>query len=117
MYAAVRPWQEEWQEGCIDVSDADCAWLCSRPESIKNLILRFPPSCLVRGKVDLLCPARGSVGIVTSYFEPSEEYPYGTVSVRPGPEADKRFACDPDWLEVVGYWRGLSHERIKAILG
>jgi hypothetical protein len=56
-------------------------------------------------------PAQGTVGVVTSYFED------GTVSVRQNPDSEHRARCEPEWLEVVGYWRGLTPEVMAALIG
>lgn len=111
-------WMDEWQRGEPDLDDESVEWLRTRPGAVQQLMLRFPPSCIVRavdGK-QLLCPAPGTHGIVTSYSEPSEEKPKGLVSVRDGPYGSVRHQCLPEWLEVVGYWKGLTPERLKKIL-
>lgn len=81
------------------------AWLQSRPESIKALARRFPPFCRVRANQPLACPRQGTVGVVRSWFEA------GSVGVEQERGEDYamivpvglRGACDPEWLEVVGY--------------
>jgi hypothetical protein len=47
---------------------------------------------------------------VTSYYDD------GALSVRQSPGADTRAVCDPEWLEVVGYWNGITPERVREIL-
>jgi hypothetical protein len=46
-------------------------WLRSRPEPVQKLMREFPPECKVmaRESVELMVPAPGVVGTVTSWFE------------------------------------------------
>lgn len=100
-------------------------WMRSRPDSIKELMRRFPPACYVKALVPLSTPAPGIIGQVMTYFEPDETHPLGLVSVQaPDPffGIDHRAQCRPEWLEVVGYYDNKefgfiqSHEWIKEIL-
>jgi hypothetical protein len=111
-------WVAEWLKEVAWVEDAESiAWLKDRPPIIKEMMLKFPPSCVVKANRPLHCPAPGGFAIVTSYFEPSEEKPNGLISVRNGPEGDTRHQCQPEWLEVVGYWQGVTPERLQHIFG
>ena len=102
-------WVSDWlnETGELDSSGID--WMRSRPESIKELMLRFPPSCVVCHARGLLTADEG-YAIITSYSED------GLVSVRPSPDASVRGQVDPEELEVVGYWHGLTPERVAEIL-
>jgi len=108
-------WANAWQEGTMEFDKDSIDWIKSRPENIRDLLIRFPPSCIVRATRSLVCPAPGDVGIITSYSEPDEKYPNGTVSVRASPYACTRAQCDPEWLTVVGYYQGITPEVIKMI--
>ena len=110
-------WVAEWVRGEWVEDTESIAWLKDRPPVIKEMMLIFPPSCVVRANQRLHCPAPGGFGIVTSYFEPCEEKPSGLISVRNGPEGDTRHQCQPEWLEVVAYWQGITPERLCEIFG
>lgn len=47
------------------------AWLRARPEPVQKLMREFPPECKVMARegVELMVPAPGVVGTVTSWFE------------------------------------------------
>jgi len=112
------PWIDDWQNGELIAEDEPDIreWIQSRPESVRKLMLKFPPSCLVKANRPLHCPAPDKVGIVTSYTEPDEEHSNGQISVRAHPDAVIRFQCDPECLEVVGYWRGLTPEKVQEYM-
>jgi hypothetical protein len=111
-------WQDDWQKGDWRKSDAHLSilWMRERPEIIKKIMRKFPPSCLVLVKPRLDCPTSDMVAIVTSYFEPTEEYPDGMITVRSSPYGNIRLQCRLDWLTVVGYYKGLTTEVIEEIL-
>jgi hypothetical protein len=109
-------WITEWTSGKLPVDEDSKNWIVSRPASIKKLMLRFPPSCVVKARVPLLIPAPGQVGIVTSYFEPMEKYPEGLVTVRTQPASDTVAQCDPAQLEVVAFYKGLDSAELSKIL-
>lgn len=107
----LQDWVAEWQAGTFDRNQEALDWMRSRPATVKVLMVQFPPSCLVAATRPLRCPAPGTVGIVRTYFD------NGDVSVVQHPTSGVRAKCHPDWLEVVGYWRGLTPELVKEILG
>jgi hypothetical protein len=114
----VTAWLEEWTRPLPWERDEESLiWLRSRPECVKKLILRFPPSCVVKGTIPMHCPAPGGHGIICSYFEPSATCKDGSVTVRPGPDAEMRYECRPENLVVVGYWRGLTPEVVAVLMG
>jgi hypothetical protein len=113
----VKPgWEEDWQRGDWAHDQSAIDWLLSRPEPIQKLLLRFPPSCLVRANRPLKCPLPKTVGIVVSYIDPDEGHTEGMVTVRQHPEGGFRAVCRPEWLEVVGFHRGMDHEWILRVL-
>lgn len=106
-----QSWVESWQAG-VPPTDSDAlVWIRSRPAVIKELMLRFPPSCLVKATRPLACPHPGTLGIVTSLLED------GNVSVRQEPHGTVRAECEPEWLEVVGYHRGMTPQWVSEVLG
>lgn len=92
-------------------------WIRSRPESIRTLMLLFPPSCVVRATVKLDQPRPWELGVVSSYIEPDQAHSEGLVTVHvPGSLRNYRSECGPLWLKVVGYWNGLTPDRVAEIL-
>ena len=95
-----RLWEEpyEWTPEAIE-------WINTRPKIILDLILEFPPDCKVKGTRPLRHPAPGRIGIVISHFED------GLISVvDPGDKV--KAMCEPGWLEVVEYRKGMTKQDI-----
>lgn len=77
------------------------AWMRSRPQVIKDLMLKFPPVCTVKANRPLDCPQQGKTGEVISYHDD------GTVSVGGVSfifDTPIKANCKTEWLEVVGYY-------------
>lgn len=106
----MNDWIEEWQSD-TELHPDMVDWMKTRPDCIKEVMVRFPPGCLVMANRPLLCPIPGSIGVVFSYFED------GGLTILQHPESDLRAQCQPDWLEVVGYRGDLTPEKVKAICG
>lgn len=113
-----QSWIAEWtKDREWAPNDEGVAWLRERPKELHPLMVDFPPSCVVRAKKPLLIPAQGTCGVVRSWFEPSEKNPRGLVGICQTPhEGEVRAQCSPEDLEVVGFWCGWTHERVKAVL-
>lgn len=105
-----QEWVKDWQAEEVDITPKLIGWMRSRPDSIKELMLKFPPQCLVRATRELRCPAPDTVGIVFSYLE------NGSVTVIQHPQGDTRAQCQAGWLEVVGYRKGLTPNDMRSIL-
>ena len=91
---------------------------------LRKIIQKFPPSCVVLAKQDLGCPRSGHLGIVVNMgFGYDPETKSDTIQlkvievdvpgVKPVPFAGM---CDPKWLKVVGYWKGLTPKVVKSII-
>jgi len=108
-------WIKEWQEGTVEFDEATVEWMQSRPDDVKAVMRNFPPSCLVRAKegVELVCPAPGTTGVIRSYYHGADGV---QISVAEHPESDMWAHCDPEWLEVVGFYRDLDMETTASIL-
>lgn len=81
-------------------------WLRSRPDSVKAVLRRLPPACVVM----LPCGCRG---ILASVFED------GRISVRPTPWTKDRYEVPANvaaTLEPEGFWAGQDVEWVKKIL-
>lgn len=94
-------------------SDEARIWVRSRPRAVQEMMLRFPPGCLVRTVpgAELIVPAPGTVGIVVSYSDD------GYVCVIQGPTTGVRAACAADELELAGCPAGQSPDDVRAVLG
>lgn len=113
---ASQSWVDGWQQGPWDGDGFSVEWLRSRPILVQNLVLRFPPKCLVRANRVLSCPSPRTVGIVVGYGSPDSFHPEGSLTVVQSPDSDVEFRCRPGWLDVVGYFRGLNPSVISAIM-
>lgn len=89
-------------------------WVRSLDPSLHFLVKKFPPSCAVKSKnASYECPRDGHYGIVVNYSTAGE------IKVIPAPyddEASYAGMCDPENLEVVGYWGGLTPTKLNEIL-
>lgn len=112
----------EWCDGTWEPEDEALEWLRSRPDNVKELMLAFPPSCIVRsipGESHVV-PGLGRFGIVSSYVEPGDESPNGQVSVRDLEDAMFERPgilgyCDPKKLEVVSFYKTLTPDYLKSV--
>lgn len=103
-------WAIAWQKGEPTPTAEALAWMRSRPDAVKALMRRFPPSCLVRATCPLLCPAPGAVAIVHSYGE------CDNLTVRDSPIGDTKYWCGAGDLDVVGYYHGQTPAWVEAVL-
>lgn len=109
-------WASQWMLGEW-VEDTDTVdWMRKLPSSVRELMLKFPPSCIVAANRELLIPSAGEVAIVTSYLEPNAEHPGGMVAVRQSPDSILTAECDPEWLRVVGFYQGITSGRVAELL-
>lgn len=108
-------WVEDWQKGEIDIPTENLNWIRTKPPEVKKMMIVFPPSCIVKAKVELRVPAPGTCGIVISYFYDVNTKKV-TLGVLQSPGSDLAAQCEAEWLEVVGVWKGLDSEKIKAII-
>lgn len=84
-------------------------WVQGAPPAFHEMMTRFPPLCLVRGKRALEVPFLFTVGIVRGYF------PDGRLSVQQEPNKEE-VPVSPDDLEVAGFWKGFSHDQVQRHL-
>lgn len=106
----------EWQEGDPPTDDESLEWIRSRPECIRQLMIDFPPSCLVMATRPLHIPAKGTAGVIVSYLEPDDQHSDGMLIVRQFPDGDTGANCRPEWLKAAGYYSGVTPEFIKSVL-
>ena len=104
-------WVSEWigPDQKFEHDEETIEWIKSRPDSIKELMLKFPPSCVVKSDIPLHT-ADNRYGIITSYSED------GDVSIRSHPDANIRGWVKIEHLTVVDYWGGITPEVIRNII-
>lgn len=82
----------------------------------RALVLKFPPSCVVRSKPDWThqIPAKGTCGLVIGFSRSAESE---FVDVAPGPNGPRVFGqCPAESLEIVGYHDGWTPERVLKVI-
>lgn len=98
-------------------------WLRTRPPAVQKLMLRFPPSCVVRARPGktLRLPAPGRKAVVSSYMEKED----GTVNLTVldydvwagfAEEPAVRAECDPEWLTVESYLGNMTPDWVRRVL-
>lgn len=107
-----QPWVHDWLSSPLEPDAEAIEWIQGRPGVVQELMILFPPSCLVRSVPSerLHCPAPDTLGIVTSYFETD------TICVRQSPDSPIRAECHIDWLEVVAYRQPCTPEWVRNLL-
>jgi hypothetical protein len=109
-----QPWVADWvNEPRAEWPEHAVEWVRTRPRSVQELLVRFPPGCLVRSvpQKHLMVPAPGTLGIVLSYNED------GTVTVLQSPDSEVRVQCEADWLELAMCRQGQEPADVKRVLG
>ena len=111
--AQQRWYDEHTREDTIPKSSH--TWMLqATAKGLSRSSLVFPPSCVVVVKVPMGIPGRGKLGYVINYFANGHE-----VVVRhcdPDDTIDLDGTCGMEDLTIVGYWKGLTPERVKALL-
>lgn len=83
----------------------------SRPPKIQALMIRLPPSCIVRLLQDVCCDAReGRLAIVTLYSDD------GSVGVRLSPDDETVHRGPEHYFEFVAPRGDLTSERVQELL-
>jgi hypothetical protein len=120
--AGNQDWTTEWQSGAHgqELFDELRLWGLTLNDTVRQLSYRFPPNCLVKSKPGktLLVPQPESIGIGLGVRETQREdggYDL-TVMVSQSPDSGLRAECDPEDLEVVGYWKDFTDDKIRALL-
>jgi|GEM_PF-2782059 len=107
-------WVDRWQNENPKFNSGMIDWVRTRPRAVQEMMLKFPPDCLVTATEQLFCPHFGSVGIVDSYGELTDGSVQLTVRQRPGPSALAR--CLPEQLRVVGSRGCFTSDWVREIL-
>jgi hypothetical protein len=103
-------WFSSWTNHRTPLTADARVWLAQRPLPMRELMSRFPPSCVVRSSRELYCPAPGQLAIVVAY-DPQRD----RVCVVAAPNHPQRVWCRADWLEVVAHWNEIT-PRFLAVL-
>lgn len=109
-----QPWVQDWlMEPRAEWPTHATEWVLTRPRSVQELLVRFPPGCLVRAKPEqhLLVPAPGTFGLVCAYCEDER------VWVLQSPNSFVRAQCRADWLELAACRDGQGPEDVRRVLG
>lgn len=99
-----------------NLDDESLQWMRSRPDSVKQLMRRFPPACLVRfTEAAAICAdhadEKDEVLMVVSYSEDD------TIGVAKSyAKADRRVHVAPEHVEIVGFSNGQDREWVAGIL-
>jgi len=109
-------WFEEWTTGNYrekktpEQMTSMLEWLAGLPPNVREILRRFPPSCVVKGKIPLAIPEPGSVGVVVSYG-------HDAVLVQTNPLGRNPIGeCACEWLEVVAFHQGLDYEQTDLLI-
>lgn len=86
-------------------------WLRSRPQSIIDLLIAFPPDAKVKVTRPLDCPKPFEVGIAAGWLED------GHISVIVPGRSIKWLRSQANWLEVIEYRKGATPDDIRSHLG
>jgi hypothetical protein len=119
-------WIDKWQQGEMENTPEIIDYIKDLYSKVGDILIQLPPSCIVKGRkganvilhpLTSLSLGVGLYGIITSYFEPCDEYPKGAVSCRSHPEANLRGdAISPDDLEVIGYHKNMTPQWVNNII-
>lgn len=90
-------------------------WMRSRPECLRSILIKFPPSCVVK-IIDPTHHCAGELGIVVMYRVLSD-HEDEVVGIDLGLACDKwKHRAFPNQCEVLEYWNNLTPEAVMEIL-
>lgn len=100
-----------WDEHVPNPEDRErtFAWLRSRPAPVRASLKLFPPSCIVTAIAPTILPGYGGIAVVAGYGDDGV-----ILSVMPG--SQHKMHAPPAALQVIGYMRGWTSERVAAVL-
>lgn len=97
-------WAQVFVRGELALTAEDLAWMRSRSPAMQVLMIKFPPHAIVR------VPGRAALA-VAGY------HPAGGLHLSYGYEPRERWTwARADQAELLVCWRGLTPERVRAIL-
>lgn len=96
------------------VSEEAIEWIRSRPESVKEMMRRFPPSCVVRVLVPRCCGVEsGDLMVIHGYNEDGKTL---VIRHRDGHGDVAVHRASMDSVEYVSPWEDLTPELVREIL-
>jgi hypothetical protein len=84
------------------------AKILSSPEAVQRIYLQYPPACVVRVK------STGEYGVNGALIGGDSEFPTIRVLAKPGEKHGTEHILSD--LEVVGYWNGLTPDKVASVL-
>jgi len=115
-----QSWAQDWGTGDWRQKPNAAAmlkWLRESPKEARDIILRFPPECIVRALPGerLRVPHGGTVGVVSGYtLDPRTRRMM--LAVKQSPTSGAAAEVPMDKVEVVGYHAGFTAEEVQRIL-
>lgn len=98
-----------------EIPDDIVEWIQAGPPDYQKMMLKFPPLSVVEAKIPLKIPSPGLLGTVVNVDHESIYVIEGEPAT--DDNAIKQVGqCRPEWLNVVGYWQGLTPERVAKII-
>lgn len=125
-------WFEDWTREGDGIDLTGFQWIHSRPAPVQQLLMKFPPGCVVRVLKPCICTAdttdtadcvecggsgrlQDYVGVVYSILGGDTDSP--TIKVTKTPrDASNATEHDLANLEVIGYWNGITPEVVQGVL-
>ena len=105
-----QSWKKDWEgKPTRFQKDTIVSWLSTQPKAWREVLVAFPPFCMVRAKKAMEVPCPYSVGIVTGYDAD------GRLLVCQDPHSEPELVSWDD-LEVVGFWKDLSSKQVDRFL-
>lgn len=105
-----QTWVRGWDK--VQLTDGtvrdNLQWFLGRSPEVQELILRFPPSCVVRGTDDLEVPFYGTCALVCGYVGGDR------VQVRQDPKAADAVIVAASELTYVMPWGPFTPELFRA---
>ncbi len=87
-------------------------WIRKKPPVVQKVMTDFPPTCRVRGRRPLWCPAQGEIGMVNGYSQKDD----GSVTIYVVVD-HRQGECRPEWLEVVDFTDHVTPEFVRLASG
>lgn len=115
---SVPPWYGPWTEPqSVEHSAAGVEWMRARPDSVKALMKRFPPKCVVRLLAARCCGLRpGMLCVVGGYYEPEGEHAEGGLRIVDDPDGGTVHIVLPNEAEYVAPHNGMTPEWVEEAL-
>jgi hypothetical protein len=108
-------WVEKYRAADQDLGPGGIEWLRQQPGVLQEVLVRFPPMCLVRARRPMQIPAPGEIAFVQAATTLVDGQPVLIVGSGMEPDAP-RGECKPADLEYVGAFGRVTPERVAEVL-